>query len=400
MEKELELVKKLLTTLLNVNTYIFSSKSLNIYESISKLFYLPNQFFDSSKSLDNFITQTEHNTIYHIIDSLDTSYCFVKFSEWYLFLGPYTTQKKKSFDAFTLVKELKLPHEIKDELLSYFNSLPIIDKGMITHVMQEIIVTFDPDSLVSSGIDIIISQDNNSAYNERKELINDIAYITTNHHLEAQFMEKITQGNATEAKRLLNIMFKRSSIARTSSDNKWLDLHEGHAIVRTIIRLAAKSQGIPSAPLDSIISSGRIAASKVNSGVEINRLLLQTIDNVCTLVMQYRLNKYSSNVNNAIEFILSNLNKELSVKLIANQINVSPNYLSALFKRETGNSITQFVKSKRLESAKKLLSTTSMPINHISASIGIDNNNYFSKIFKEEFGKTPKEYRKNHNFEL
>ena len=73
--------------------------------------------------------------------------------------------------------------------------------------------------------------------------------------------------------------------------------------------------------------------------------------------------------------------------------NISPSYLSALFKQEVGKTLTEYVNSKRIERAMQLLETTRLQVQTIAQNCGILDVHYFSKIFKKTTGMTPKEYR-------
>lgn len=68
--------------------------------------------------------------------------------------------------------------------------------------------------------------------------------------------------------------------------------------------------------------------------------------------------------------------------------------ISRIIKRRTGRNYIDLLQEKRLKYAAYLLSTTELPVTDISADVGYNNFSYFYKIFKKEYGITPKEYRK------
>lgn len=102
---------------------------------------------------------------------------------------------------------------------------------------------------------------------------------------------------------------------------------------------------------------------------------------------------YSLLVQKVITRIDSDLTTDLSLKTQAHLLDVNPSYLSTLFKKETGLTLTDYVNKKRVENAVFLLNTTTMQIQTIAQYCGIADVNYFTKIFKKYIGKTPKEYR-------
>ncbi len=73
---------------------------------------------------------------------------------------------------------------------------------------------------------------------------------------------------------------------------------------------------------------------------------------------------------------------------------LTPDYLSHLFKRETGFSLTNYIIYERIEEAKRLLAGTSQNISDIATRCGFQNISYFSKQFRRFTGVTPREFRK------
>ena len=73
---------------------------------------------------------------------------------------------------------------------------------------------------------------------------------------------------------------------------------------------------------------------------------------------------------------------------------VSSFYLSKLFKEEKGETFINFVSDKRLEKSCQLLAETDLSIKEITADVGYNDQNYYSRIFKSKYGLSPKEYRK------
>ena len=113
----------------------------------------------------------------------------------------------------------------------------------------------------------------------------------------------------------------------------------------------------------------------------------------CLLVKNHSLKGYSMLVRKVITNIIYDLTADLSLKVQAKELNVNPSYLSTLFKKETGQTLTEFVNRKRIEHAILLLNSTDMQIQVVAQYCGIPDVNYFTKTFKKIVGKTPKEYR-------
>ncbi len=78
---------------------------------------------------------------------------------------------------------------------------------------------------------------------------------------------------------------------------------------------------------------------------------------------------------------------------LAAMVHVSSGYLGRIFKKETGLAISDYIMKKRIAVAKQLLCKTNLSITDVSARVGISYSSYFTKVFKEQVGMTPQEYR-------
>lgn len=85
---------------------------------------------------------------------------------------------------------------------------------------------------------------------------------------------------------------------------------------------------------------------------------------------------------------------KLLIENTASTCFISPSYLSSLFKQDTGTTIVDYINSQRVDRAAVLLATTDRSIAAVAAAVGILDVNYFTKIFKKQFGTTPTQYRR------
>lgn len=88
--------------------------------------------------------------------------------------------------------------------------------------------------------------------------------------------------------------------------------------------------------------------------------------------------------------------EDLSLKIISDQVYLTPQYLSTLFKNATGQTVGQYMSDYRIEQAKRMLSDPSYKLYQISELVGYKDANYFTRLFKKKTGITPMEYRNNH----
>ena len=92
------------------------------------------------------------------------------------------------------------------------------------------------------------------------------------------------------------------------------------------------------------------------------------------------------------KYINRNLNREISLEDLAKEVNYSEYYVSRLFKKESGKTITGYIQEKRIEEAAHLI-RTQVPINQAAEQVGFNNYSYFYKTFRKIIGKSPAEYQ-------
>lgn len=93
-------------------------------------------------------------------------------------------------------------------------------------------------------------------------------------------------------------------------------------------------------------------------------------------------------------YIEKNYDKNISLGEIAELLHVHKGYLCRMFKEETGENLTQYVVSCKMEKAKEMLASTSLMLYEISDQLGFATPQYFSLVFKRQTGVTPNEYKK------
>ncbi|MFB5663227.1 AraC family transcriptional regulator [Alteribacillus sp. HJP-4] len=86
--------------------------------------------------------------------------------------------------------------------------------------------------------------------------------------------------------------------------------------------------------------------------------------------------------------------EKISVQKVAETFNYNKDYLSRMFKRETGMNLNEYINLLKMSKAKELLSRTNKSIKEIAGVVGLYDEKYFMKLFKKYEGLTPTEYRK------
>ncbi len=156
--------------------------------------------------------------------------------------------------------------------------------------------------------------------------------------------------------------------------------------------MAALSIRLSKSDMPEIVSdySDRITEARtLHELVDVFRTYLQTVG-------EYLSNKttISKEISDVIRYIDDNYKREISLIELAQVVQVSPNYLSSLFKKETGINFADYLLHYRIDRAKELLLSTFSKTYEIAEQTGFANQSYFSRAYKKLPGIAPKQFRR------
>ncbi len=162
--------------------------------------------------------------------------------------------------------------------------------------------------------------------------------------------------------------------------------HAEFAYCQDAIRLGATDyvlKPIPYGELEEIIRKGLFSAQRQKDAKNLEHIWGELTKEP----------KGESPVETVKRIIAENISVELSREELAGQVYMSPDYLTKLFKKETGMSLSEYIIQKRIALAKQLLAATDLSIVEISQRAGFSYSSYFVRIFKKKTEMTPQQYR-------
>ena len=158
-----------------------------------------------------------------------------------------------------------------------------------------------------------------------------------------------------------------------------------------LVRFASERKlGLSDSDLNDEMSFEKFAGFKTLDEVE--AFIIENIEAVFTYLSQKSANR--SPIANIMKYIHENYAEcDLSLQKISENTYLTSTYICSIFKNHTGKTINKYILEYRLSKAKEMLKDRNMKINDIAEKIGYSDGNYFTKIFRKEFGLTPSEYR-------
>ena len=210
--------------------------------------------------------------------------------------------------------------------------------------------------------------------------------------LELEMTRFVANGEIGHALAVMNNIntFTRSTLA----DDPVRSLKNSLICNCTFLARAAIAGGVP--PEIAFVKSDELILTIEDSdnlsdleGLECNHLI-----EFAAIVKNHNTARFSKAVQDVITYISNNLNGELSLTVLASVSGHNPNYLSSLFRKETGTYLSDYIMNKRIEDAKFLLCHTNNPISEIANYYQFSSQSHFTQRFSKLTGMTPLVYRR------
>lgn len=323
--------------------------------------------------------------------------CLSKEQDEHLMVGPFLEDPIEENHIYPIVNKLHLNLDHTAQLKFYYQTIPFIDPSSVLEVLYTIneYISKHSDLPPIRVLDLSTLSRQDSIY---ELFIEDMKRSSTYKALEERYANEdkmlscITNGDFLLAQSYWKNTFTNAQATAFISNS--IRSHKNILFVaNTLFRKAAQAGGVHPVYLDELSREWALKIEAATSLHELDRMPLQMIRAYCLMTKNRALAKYSPIVQQALTFIHLNLSSALSVKKIASEVGLSPDYLTRLFKKEVGMNVITYMNTKRIYKSLKLLNATNLSIEEIGDLVGLSNTSYFSTLFKKEIGVSPKQYR-------
>ncbi len=343
----------------------------------------------------------ETECLYEVEDYYMCHYTFFLMPEGssFLFLGPYLTKQMEESDIYELMAQLDIPKEQFSQLNDYYNALPlIVDKGNFSAFLLRIYCSMfktEKADFIHLNLRTIESR---AEFLEKHEFVVPKDPILSMHLLEERYqfedalLDAVAQGNAAKAMAYAEQIGTIRLAPR--SDNPLRNTKNMYIVLNTLLRRSAYLAGVHPIYIDEVSANYARMIEQCTNPEELKEFAPLMIQKYCRLVEKQSMSSYSKPIQQILVTVDTSLTGDLSLKRFANDLFLNSSYLSALFKKEVGVTLTDYVNQSRIAYAKKLLRSTTLPIQDVAAKSGISDIHYFTRLFHRETGMSPREYRR------
>ena len=401
-QAELEFFKKLLKNF-HLAYVIITPDMKTLPEPSAGIYRLYTCCDDYMKDFWERADKYKDNVIYRINSICMYRYLFFRLPDTdepqFMLIGPYVLTEISQKMVLETAEYISLPEEHYHRLQQFLIGLPLIyDESVLLSMLnvfgERIWGSIDNFRLQdeNSRITIDFSAEGYAQYDEEYEEPQQLMKILEERYNEENsLIQAVARGQTHKAEAFVN-GFNIQGIEHRIPD-RLRNVKNYMIILNTLLRKAAESADVHPIHIDKLSSEFAHRIEQLTSESGMNTLSREMVRKYCLLVTNHSMKDYSLLVRKVLTQIDLDLTADLSLKVQAKALGVNASYLSTLFKKETGKTLTEYVNGKRIEYAIFLLNSTQLQIQAIAQYCGISDVNYFTRLFKTAVGKTPKEYR-------
>lgn len=208
---------------------------------------------------------------------------------------------------------------------------------------------------------------------------------------ERALLGAMAEGDRPRANRLLNELLGHILLASGASFSRVKAYINALLVMMT---REAAWRGGGAAALNQLTVEGFVRLQEMKDMPSLCRWLTVTMNELMASAFEYRDARHADAIHRCMQYVRTHLSQKLEAEELARTACLSQAYFSRVFKEETGRTVGQFVMEARLQRAAELMRYDTLKLAEIAASVGFQDQSYFSRAFQRAYGVSPKEYRK------
>ncbi|WP_301723645.1 response regulator transcription factor [Planococcus shixiaomingii] len=246
--------------------------------------------------------------------------------------------------------------------------------------------------------DVLALMQYRTAFGNNQILLQDIGEIFTpdselrNAGELQQLIQRIIQAlermNEAELKKQISLFTDELHFLRSSSETEFFLQSLSIQLINYVIKCTPRINN-DLLDLQDMVSLLRKSKNAEELRTEIESLVMAVYQNLSVMSKD----KVHNQTTAAKEWILENLQENITIEKIAGQVYMNPTYFCEFFKNETGETVLDFVTRSRINKARELILTTNLKVYEISGQVGYTDTKYFSKLFKKYYGELPSKFK-------
>ncbi len=384
---------------LRVNCVAPDSAVVDVMDEVIRPFFAHRLSRDAS--FQEVMGEIKPQTLYRLRDRMDFSYIIfsmvVADENRCVIIGPYLDKPLNLEEILEISERNGFPPQHQKLINEFFATVPVVPENSALFLLLDAFC-----ERMWQGKYEITEVENSPQILEQVEVISggekeiddtflDMKNMERRYTFENEMMNAVTMGFEHKVNQILS-PFAETAFEQRLTDSLRNSKNYG-IIMNTLLRKAAEQGGVHPIYLDRLSSRFAKQIEMLSKTEQMRNLMTDMFRAYCKLVRKHSAKSYSPVVKRAVIAIEADPSVEMNLHILAEKLQVSNGYLSSVFKKETGKTVTQYIHEKRLSYAEYLLKSTNLQIQTVALHCGMVDVQYFSRLFKRQTGKTPSQFR-------
>lgn len=321
-----------------------------------------------------------------------------------LVVGPsvYAPFSDENIDG--LLYDNRVPKKHRDDWIHYLRKLPAVHKmrlfhiGMLIHYMlnkEEVDITEMLEYNHHSGRQVVPAPNVDLSLSDRRSQ----STFHMDPLIEKKLFQHIRNGDRTGLIKALNNV-REEELGVLSRRSQIRSLKNLSYCAITLATRAAVEGGLFWEKAYTLSDMHIQHIEELTESKDVEKAYKDALLDFADQVRKNRMQKVSKPVAVCQNYIFNHLYEEITLSRLSEITGLNASYLSQLFKKETGITITRYIQREKVKEAGRLLVLTDCSLADICSRLNFCDQTYFNKVFKKHTGMTPKQYRNHRGLEL
>ncbi|MBD1380547.1 AraC family transcriptional regulator [Metabacillus arenae] len=315
-----------------------------------------------------------------------------------IIVGPALPSDLTNERLEALVNDMPVQNNLGENLVHYFELLPRISNMKFINISMQLYYmlyqkTLDPADIILKNIEvgdhILQIEDPHVTISQQRENVSfhhDFIY-------EKRLFQYIKEGRKDEFLKVYKLSPEKGEVGVLSKKSQLRNSKNLAITAITLATRAAMDGGLHHEIAYTLSDLYIQNLEELTDIKSVDAFMEQALSDFADRVRKHKQQRYSKPINMCLNYIYTHLYEDLTLTSLANLVEMHPNYLSSLFKKEVGISIAEYIHRTKVDEAKVLLTFTDYSLLKISTILNFHDQSYFTKVFKKNVGVTPKKFR-------
>lgn len=353
---------------------------------------------NTSQFFQDLLEKLKPGKVYFNTDLFQCTFVFLLLPDekTVFYCGPVVFEKMQGERFEELFSSLPLKETYHDAIQTYYQRLPFLG----SYALFESLFLELGKKLYGDSCEVVYSNTDffdhwNNAYKhclrDQEHPFSNIDVIEKRYESENMLINAVASGRESQTLELIS-KFETWLLPQRTTNNL-RDMKNYTITLNTLLRKAAEQAGVHPILIDAYSNCNVVMLESLTSPQQCLRAQQTIALGYCRIIKEHQHQIHSPLIRKVVAYLETDLSADLTLNNLASHLGVNASYLSTLFSKEMGTSLTDYVNHYRIEHAQTLLANTDVPIKDIALRCGIGDIHYFTRLFKKISGATPKAWR-------